>query len=168
MYFDITGSMTYCLYDAFFYSKTKIYIQTDGVKTSSLLGPTFSVYYMSELENKLLSKPLYHRWYVYDLLITSNGKMSTHSNRNKFTMTSRLDFTYEDAQDESFQFSDVKLTKTMEGNFTHLSTKNQLTTVSTPFWRPKVTLITRTPSSKHYWSELSITIQHATCATENW
>ena len=102
MSLDITGSTTYVW--PIFLFQNKIYIQTDGARTTSLLGPTFAVNYMSELDNKhlLLSKPLYYRRYIDDILMISKDKMSTHNYRNKLTMKSMLDFTYEEAQDESF------------------------------------------------------------------
>ena len=53
-----------------------IYIQTDGVSMRSVLGPIFSKFYMSDLENRIfnsIKKPPIYLRYVNDILILANN-----------------------------------------------------------------------------------------------
>ena len=86
-------------------------------------GPTFADYYMSELENKLLSEPdecnpLYYRSYVNNILTIFKNKSSTGKFRNKLASTTVLDFFHELSQNHHFQFTDVKLNRTLNLSFT--------------------------------------------------
>ena len=67
--------LTMATKESFFMFKNKFYKQTDGVAMGSPLGPALANIFMCSFENKWLKdcplslKPVFHRWYVYDMFV---------------------------------------------------------------------------------------------------
>ena len=61
--------------ESFFMFSSKFYKQIDGVAMGSPLGPALANIFMCSFENKWLKdcplslKPVFHRWYVYDIFV---------------------------------------------------------------------------------------------------
>ena len=61
--------------ESFFMFSSKFYKQIDGVAMGSPLGPALANIFMCSFENKWLKdcplslKPVFHRWYVYDMFV---------------------------------------------------------------------------------------------------
>lgn len=102
----------------------KTYLQIDGVSMGSPLGPLFANFYMSHLENKVLSlnlnfKPNFYIRYVDDTLTTFNSLDDLLKFIECLKINSCLNFTYESPTSDNFNFLDV--------NF-RINTKNKIET----------------------------------------
>ena len=75
-----------------------IYIQTDSISMGSVLGPIFSNFYMSDLENRFFNsikkRPIYLR-YVDDILILANNFNKINILQDTFQKNSVLNFIHE-------------------------------------------------------------------------
>ena len=93
----------------------KTYLQRDGVSMGSPLGPTFADFYMSALENHVLSQdkvsnPLFYVRYVDDILAIFNSKRHINYFIRRLSNNSILKFTSEIMENNEFHFLDVKIT----------------------------------------------------------
>ena len=87
-----------------------LYTQINGVSMGSCLGPTFSEFYMSHIENKTFqteNKPRLYLRYVDDILILINNTDDIIRLRNAFQNNSVLTFTYELNKQNRIPFLDV-------------------------------------------------------------
>lgn len=100
------------------------YVQVDGVSMGSPLGPTFADFYMSALENYVLSQenrvsnPVFFVRYVDDILAVFNNSNHIRHFVNRLKNNSVLNFTTEMMKDNIFHFLDVKLTVKPTGQIT--------------------------------------------------
>ena len=89
----------------------KMYLQVDGVTMGSPLGPTFSNFYMGDLENKIfngiIQKPTIYARYIDDILVLINNPQDILDLQNSFENNSVLKFTYELNIDNKLPFLDV-------------------------------------------------------------
>ena len=88
----------------------KMFIQIDGMSMGSPLGPTFSNFYMANLENKVLSMPnmkpnIYCR-YVDDIYTDADNELLLKI-KQSMEDNSVLKFTYEESQDGELPFLDI-------------------------------------------------------------
>ena len=87
------------------------FVQSDGVSMGSPLGPTFADFYMSHLENKLLSQndkksnPIFYVRYVDDILTVFKTRGHINHFINRLQAGSVLKFTYEPMVDNRFTLS---------------------------------------------------------------
>ena len=75
-----------------------IHTQKDGVSMGSVLGPIFSNFYISDLENKVSIKILkssIYLWYVDNILILANDNNEINMQPDIFQKYSVLNFTHE-------------------------------------------------------------------------
>lgn len=91
----------------------KTYKQVDGVSMGSPLGPTFADFYMAELENTALNmhnvpKPIHYFRYVDDTLAIFNSYDDVLKFIEVLHCNSVLQFTFEQASNNQFQFLDIK------------------------------------------------------------
>ena len=87
----------------------------------SPLGPTFANYYMCYLENKLLnqsriSNPFFYLRYVDDIFVIFNAKNHYRYFINRLEKESVLKFTHEFMENNTFNFLDIKLDFSNDGN----------------------------------------------------
>ena len=98
-----------------------IYVQTDGVSMGSILGPIFSNFYMSNLENRIFNSiknpPIYLR-YVDDILIFANNINKINILLDTFQKNSVLNFTHELNKNNKISFLDVLIDTNKNNNFT--------------------------------------------------
>ena len=98
-----------------------IYVQTDGVSMGSVLGPIFSDFYMSDLENRIFNStkkpPIYLR-YVDDILILTNNINEINILQDTFQNNSVLNFTHELNKNNKISFLDVLIDANNNNNFT--------------------------------------------------
>ena len=98
-----------------------IYVQTDGVSMGSVLGPIFSNFYMSVLENRIFNSinknPIYLR-YVDDILILTNNINEINILQDTFQNNSVLNFTHELNKNNKISFLDVLIDTNNNNNFT--------------------------------------------------
>ena len=89
----------------------KLYLQIDGVTMGSPLGPTFSNFYMGDLEertfNGILQKPAIYARYIDDVIVLINNQQDIIDLQNCFQNNSVLQFTYELNVDNKLPFLDV-------------------------------------------------------------
>ena len=96
----------------FMYPNGKLYKQIEGVAMGSPLGPTFTNFYMGNLENIILSndqKPYTYARYVDDIFIEITSEEELIKLREKFEENSILKFTYEMNINNKLSFLDVML-----------------------------------------------------------
>ena len=87
-----------------------IYVQTDGVSVGSVLGPIFSNFYMSDLENRIfnsIKKPPIYLRYVDDIFFLGNNINAINILQDPFPKNSVLNFTHELNKNNKMSFSDV-------------------------------------------------------------
>ena len=87
-----------------------IYVQTDGVSMGSVLGPIFSNFYMSDLENRIfnsIKKPSIYLRYVDDILILTNNINKINILQDTFQNNSVLNVTHELNKNNKISFLDV-------------------------------------------------------------
>jgi hypothetical protein len=97
----------------------KTYLQVDGVSMGSPLGPLFANFYMSHLENKVLSqnlsfKPSFYVRYVDDTLAVFNSFDDLLRFIECLKSNSCLNFTYESPITDNFNFLDVNFRINMD------------------------------------------------------
>ena len=98
-----------------------IYVQTDGVSMGSVLGPIFSNFYMSDLENRIfnsIKKPPIYLRYVDDILILTNNINEINILQDTFQNNSVLNFTHELNKNNKISFLDVFIDTNNNNNFT--------------------------------------------------
>ena len=87
----------------------------------SVLGPIFSNFYMSDLENRIFNStkkpPIYLR-YVDDILIFTNNINEINILQDTFQNNSVLNFTYELNKNNKISFLDVLIDANNNNNFT--------------------------------------------------
>ena len=88
----------------------------------SPLGPTFADFYMSHVENYLLSQnkvsnPVFYVRYVDDTLAIFNSNNHVRHFINRLKANSVLNFTFDKMTDNCFNFLDIKLSKQADGKF---------------------------------------------------
>ena len=87
----------------------------------SVLGPIFSNFYMSDLENRIFNSiknpPIYLR-YVDDILILTNNINEINILQDTFQNNSVLNFTYELNKNNKISFLDVLIDTNNNNNFT--------------------------------------------------
>lgn len=104
-----------CTTETPFQHNGSLYVQKDGVSIGSPLGPTFADFYMSALENhmmsqNLISNPLFFVRYVDDILAIFKSKSHVNYFIRRLHNNSVLKFTTELMDGNCFNFLDVKLT----------------------------------------------------------
>ena len=86
----------------------KMYLQVDGVTMGSPLGPTFSNFYMGDLENKIfngiIQKPTIYARYIDDILVLVNSPQEIIDLQNSFENNSVLKFKHELNIDNNLPF----------------------------------------------------------------
>ena len=90
------------------------YLQKNGVAMGTPLGPTLADFYMSQLENDLLSQnkisnPCFYVRYVDDILAIFNTKNHVHHFVRRLQNNSVLKFTTDFMINNSFHFLDIKI-----------------------------------------------------------
>jgi len=98
------------------------YIQVDGVSMGSPLGPTFADFYMSQIENELLSQneisnPSFYRRYVDDIIAVFNDRSHVEWFKTRFSNNSVLKFTHEEIENNLFHFLDIQLNLNADSKF---------------------------------------------------
>ena len=98
------------------------YVQKEGVSMGSPLGPTFADFYMSHVENYLLSQnrvsnPVFYVRYVDDTLAIFNSNNHVRHFINRLKANSVLNFTFDKMTDNCFNFLYIKLSKQLDGKF---------------------------------------------------
>jgi hypothetical protein len=99
------------------------YRQINGVSMGSPLGPTFADFYMSHLENQLLSEnnkisnPRFYRRYVDDYIAIFTKKQHVNWFKIRLGRKSVLNFTHEEMVNSKFHFLDINLEIADNGNF---------------------------------------------------
>ena len=88
----------------------------------SPIGPTFADFYMSHVENYLLSQdrvsyPVFYVGYVDDTLAIINSNNHVQNFINRLKANSVLNFTFDKMNDNCFNFLDIKLLKQPDGKF---------------------------------------------------
>ena len=101
----------------------------------SVLGPIFSNFYMSDLENRIFNStkkpPIYLR-YVDDILILTNNINEINILQDTFQNNSVLNFTHEINKNNKISFLDVLIDANNNNNFTTSTYKNPLVTTPVP------------------------------------
>ena len=97
-----------------FQFRGETYVQIDGVSMGSPLGPTFADFYMSHLENAVLSlnrvsNPVFYRLYVDDILAVFTTERHVNLFKRRLEHSSVLKFTHESMTDNTFHFLDSNL-----------------------------------------------------------
>jgi hypothetical protein len=109
-----------------------LYLQVDGVMMGSSLGPTFSNYYMADLEERILrsypeNAPLLYARYVDDIFLLVENSNQLVTLKTLFENNSVLKFTYEEEKNNKLHFLDV-LINNMNGSIsTSVYTKSTST-----------------------------------------
>ena len=88
---------------------------------SSLLGPIFSNFYLSELENKIFScikKPPIYLRYVYVSLILANNNNEIKLLQDTFQINTVLNFTHDLNKNYRMSFLDILIDTNNNNNFT--------------------------------------------------
>ena len=120
---ELRQLLTICTSETPFQFSGRTYLQTDGVSMGSPLGPTFADFYMSSLENYVLSQdkisnPIFYVRYVDDILTVFRSNNHLSHFKRRLISNSVLNFTHETMVDDNFHFLDVNM---------HLS-NNRITT----------------------------------------
>ena len=89
-----------------------LYIQTNGVSMGSCLGPTFSAFYMGNLEETIFNdnpnlKPKIYARYVDDIFLLIDNEQQLLNIRHQFQANSVLKFTYELNNNNKLPFLDI-------------------------------------------------------------
>ena len=87
----------------------------------SVLGPIFSDFYMSDLENRIfnsIKKPPIYLRYVHDILILTNNINEKNILQDTFQNNSVLNFTHELNKNNKISFLDVLIDTNNNNNFT--------------------------------------------------
>ena len=87
----------------------------------SVLGPIFSDFYMSDLENRIfnsIKKPPIYLRYVDDILILTNNNNEINILQDTFQNNSVLNFTHELSKNNKISFLDVLIDTNNNNNFT--------------------------------------------------
>ena len=88
----------------------KMYIQCDGVATGSPLGPTFSNFFMTEVENRALrnisTKPSLYCRYIDDIFVICDAEL-LEKLKIEMALISGLNFTVEYAINNKLPFLNV-------------------------------------------------------------
>ena len=106
-----------------------------GVSVESVLGPIFSNFYMSDLENKIFNnirKPSIYLRYVHDILILANDINVINILQDTFQNNSVLNFTHELNKNNEISFLDVLIGTNNNNNFTTSSYKKSLIITPVP------------------------------------
>ena len=111
---DMEALLKICTQETPFLFDDKTFIQTDGVSMGSPLGPTFADFYMSEVENLLLSQnrvsnPVKYLRYVDDTLVIFNSRNHARYFIQRLKNNSVLKFTKEEMVGSKFHFLDVNM-----------------------------------------------------------
>ena len=111
---DLSSLLRVCTQETPFKFGDLEYIQVDGVSMGSPLGGTFADFYMSQLENKLLSEnkisnPLHYFRYVDDTFVIFNSPSHVHHFKRRLESNSKLNFTHEKMVDSTFHFLDLSM-----------------------------------------------------------
>ena len=106
-----------CTKEAPFKAPTgKMYLQIDGVTMGSPLGPTFSNFYMGDLEERTFNgsfqKPVVYARYIDDIFCLINSPQEIIDLQNTFQNNSVLQFTYELNIANKLPFLDVLIDNT--------------------------------------------------------
>ena len=112
-----------------------IYVQTDGVSMGSVLGPIFSDFYMSDLENRIfnsIKKPPIYLRYVDDIVILTNNINEINILQDTFQNNSVLNFTHELNKNNKISFLDVLIDTNNNNNFTTSTYKKTLVITPVP------------------------------------
>ena len=113
-----------CTSETPFKHNGQVYKQINGVSMGSPLGPTFADFYMSYVENYLLSQsnrisnPCFYTRYVDDIMAVFNSPNHVHYFINRLRNSSILNFTVEYAKNGKFAFLDVLMNIDDGGNIT--------------------------------------------------
>ena len=113
-----------CTSETPFKHNGQVYKQINGVSMGSPLGPTFADFYMSYVENYLLSQsnrisnPCFYIRYVDDIMAVFNSPNHVHYFINRLRNNSILNFTVEYAKNGKFAFFDVLMNIDDGGNIT--------------------------------------------------
>lgn len=97
----------------------KLYYQINGVAMGSPLGPTFSEFYMCDLENRVITdenKPHIYCRYVDDIFVLVRDQQNLIDLKNILERNSVLKFTYEISNNNKMPFLDV-LVKNLNDTF---------------------------------------------------
>ena len=98
------------------------YVQIDGVSMGSPLGPTFADFYMSYVENSILSNktftpnPTQYYRYVDDTFVLFKDPKDVEPFIEKLQNISKLKFTYEKCINKNFHFLDVNMKILQDGS----------------------------------------------------
>ena len=113
-----------CTTETPFKFEGRTYLQVDGVSMGSPLGPLFADFYLSHLENTLLSQedevtnpPFYVR-YVDDILAVFNLESHIQQFIDRLQVNSVLKFTSEGMTGTTFNFLDLQLNLQSNNKFT--------------------------------------------------
>ena len=111
---DLTKLLRICTQMTPFAFNGDLYIQTDGVSMGSPLGPTLADFYMSHLENELMSQnkisnPTFYLRYVDDIIAVFRTKQHVRFFLNRLKCNSVLNFTSEPMLNNVFHFLDVSM-----------------------------------------------------------
>ena len=112
-----------------------IYIQQDGIAIGSVLGPIFSNFYMSALENKIfntINKPNIYLRYADDVLLFTKSTYEINTIQETFQNNSVLSFTQEININNKTPFLGVLLDTNNNGRFITSTYKNLLTLIPAP------------------------------------
>ena len=111
-----------CTVETPFESQEKIYLQTNGVSMGSPLGPLFADFYMSHIENSLLSRnlasnPRFYKRYVDDRFVVFRNKSHLGVFKRRFHHESVLRLTHEIMSGNKFHFLDIAMELQPSGKF---------------------------------------------------
>ena len=115
--------------------RNNIYQQIDGVAMGSPLGPTFSNFYMGNLEKilfekKTINKPMIYCRYVDDIFILAQDEKEILDLKNNFEKFSVLKFSIENNIDGKLPFLDVMVNNKNSSTFkTNVFRKSSYTNV---------------------------------------
>ena len=109
-----------CTTETPFQFQDKVYLQINGNSMGSPLGPTYADFYMSSLENNIMSQkneynPSLYLRYVDDIFTIFDSESDIARFVNNLQNSSVLKFTTETMKSNTFNFLDVKLTVDKSG-----------------------------------------------------
>ena len=119
---DFRNLLKICTQQTPFKFKDGLFLQVDGVSMGSPLGPTFADFYMSNLENLLLSQdkisnPIKYFRYVDDTFCVFRKSNHVRFFMQRLKNNSILNFTYELMTDNKINFLDLSLVLKTDGKF---------------------------------------------------
>ena len=111
---DLAQLLRICTRMTPFAFKNELYVQTDGVSMGSPLGPTFADFYVSNLENILLSQdkisnPSFYFRYVDDIIAVFKSKHHVKYFIRRLKNCSVLNFTVDPMVNNKFHFLDISM-----------------------------------------------------------